>query len=108
MYKKLFINVVALCLYGSLMAGNNDLLWDYTEHAPLTNPDRGLQFGNLVNDGPGEKNGLKGIKLNSSGWCCFTKAPVAGVLKLTFGRRRRDRRRRRGSSRAPRNRARRP
>ena len=31
------------------------------------------------------KNGLKGIKLNSSGWCCFTKAPVAGVLKLTFG-----------------------
>ena len=85
MYKKLFINVVALCLCGSLMAGNNDLLWDYTEHAPLTNPDRGLQFGNLVNDGPGEKNGLKGIKLNSFGWCCFTKAPVAGVLKLTFG-----------------------
>ena len=67
------------------MAGSHDLLWDYTEQAPQTNPDRGLQFGGIVDDAPGVKNGLKGVKLNSSGWCCFTKAPVAGVLKLTFG-----------------------
>ena len=66
-------------------AGPNDLLWDYTSAPPVSNPDRGLQFGSAVNDAAGEKNGLKGIKLNSFGWCCFTKAPVAGVLKLTFG-----------------------
>ena len=69
----------------AVTAGSHDLLWDYTEHAPLANPDRGLQFGGIVDDAPGVKNGLKGVKLNSSGWCCFTKAPVAGVLKLTFG-----------------------
>ena len=68
-----------------LRAGEHDLLWDYTESAPAMNPDRGLSFGGIVDDAPGEKNGLKGIKLNSSGWCCFEKAPVAGVLKLTFG-----------------------
>ena len=76
----------------AVMAGEHDLVWDYTEQAPQCNPDRGLQFGNIVNDAPGEKNGLKGIKLNSSGWCCFTKAPVAGVLKLTFGPRSGDNR----------------
>ena len=69
----------------AVMAGEHDLVWDYTDRAPQSNPDRGLQFGSSVNDAPDEKNGLKGIKLNSSGWCCFTKAPVAGVLKLTFG-----------------------
>ena len=68
-----------------LMAGENNLLWDYTERAPMTNPDRGLVFENSVNDAEGVKNGLKGIKLNSSGFCYFTKPPVAGVLKLTFG-----------------------
>ena len=69
----------------AMSAGVNDLLWDYMSAAPESNPDRGLQFGSSVNDPAGEKNGLKGVKLNSSGWCCFTKAPVAGVLKLTFG-----------------------
>ena len=68
-----------------MMAGAHDLLWDWSDRAPQTNPDRGLHFGSLVDDAPGEKNGLKGIKLNSSGYCYFTKAPVAGVLKLTFG-----------------------
>ena len=68
-----------------LTAGTNDLLWDYTEGPPASSPDRGLLFGGFVDDAPGVKNGLKGIKLNSSGWCCFEKAPVAGVLKLTFG-----------------------
>ena len=69
----------------SMMAGEHDLLWDYTDAPPEGNPDRGLYYGGFVNDAPGVKNGLKGIKLNSSGWCCFKKAPVAGVLKLTFG-----------------------
>jgi hypothetical protein len=68
-----------------VMAGSHDLVWDYTDAAPQSNPDRGLHFGGFVNDASGVKNGLKGIKLNSSGWCWFEKAPVAGVLKLTFG-----------------------
>lgn len=76
---------VMLLQTGGIAAGTNDLLWDYTNAPPQSNPDRGLQFGGFVNDAEGVKNGLKGIKLNSSGWCCFTKAPVAGVLKLTFG-----------------------
>lgn len=79
----LFIAIVALSM--AVMAGSHDLLWDYTDAPPVSNPDRGLQFGGIVDDAPGVKNGLKGIKLNSSGWCCFEKAPVAGVLKLTFG-----------------------
>lgn len=77
--------LAAVLLSVVVWAGENDLLWDYTEAPPQTNPDRGLRFEGFVNDPEGVKNGLKGIKLNSSGWCCFTKAPVAGVLKLTFG-----------------------
>ena len=72
--------VACLCAY----AGVYDLLWDYSASAPTENPDRGLQYGSAVNDAEGVKNGLKGIKLNSSGWCSFTKAAVPGVLKLTF------------------------
>ena len=82
---KILFFIAALSLSIGLRAGENDLLWDYTDAAPVVNPDRGLSFGGIVDDAPGEKNGLKGIKLNSSGWCCFEKAPVAGVLKLTFG-----------------------
>ena len=85
MYKRLILLSAWVAMSMALMAGANDLLWDYTEAPPQTNPDRGLRFGGVVNDAEGVKNGLKGIKLNSSGWCCFTKAPVAGVLKLTFG-----------------------
>lgn len=77
--------LAAVLLSVVVWAGENDLLWDYTDAPPQTNPDRGLRFEGFVNDPEGVKNGLKGIKLNSSGWCCFTKAPVAGVLKLTFG-----------------------
>ena len=83
--KRLFSLVSVVLVCATLIAGEHDLLWDYTDHAPVSNPDRGLLFGGIVDDAPGVKNGLKGIKLNSSGWCCFTKAPVAGVLKLTFG-----------------------
>ena len=61
------------------------LLWDYTEAAPSTNPDNGLAYASTVSDATGTKNGLKGIKLNSTGYAYFTKAAVKGTLKLTFG-----------------------
>ena len=83
--RRIIIFLIAVTQCVVLMAGKNDLLWDYTDSAPTVNPDRGLRYGSAVDDPPGVKNGLKGIKLNSSGWCWFTKAPVAGVLKLTFG-----------------------
>jgi len=70
----------------AMMAGENDLLWDYTEGAPSSSPDNGLYFNNKCQDaGASGKNGLNGIKLNSSGYCCFTKAAVPGKLKLSFG-----------------------
>ena len=83
--ERILIILIGVLMSVVLRAGENDLLWDYTKAPPQSNPDRGLRFGGFVNDAEGVKNGLKGIKLNSSGWCCFTKAPVAGVLKLTFG-----------------------
>ena len=69
----------------SIAAGTYDLLWDYSTAPPETNPDKGLSYSSTVNDGEGVKNGLKGVKLNSSCWCSFVKAPVAGQLRLTFG-----------------------
>lgn len=77
--------MVAALMSVAMWAGPNDLLWDYTEAAPSSSPDNGLYFNNKVNDAAGTNNGLKGIKLNSSGYCCFTKAAVAGKLKLSFG-----------------------
>ena len=85
MRRIIYIIVIFIWFFLPLSAGEHDLLWDYTDQAPQVSPDRGLSFGGIVDDAEGVKNGLKGIKLNSSGWCCFTKAPVAGVLKLTFG-----------------------
>lgn len=86
MCRKRFFTILSVVMLSVVLwAGENDLLWDYTDAPPQSSPDRGLQFGDVVNDAEGVKNGLKGIKLNSSGWCWFTKAPVAGVLKLTFG-----------------------
>ena len=77
---------MGMVLYvGSIAAGTYDQLWDYRTAPPTANPDRGLSYSSTVNDGEGVKNGLKGIKLNSSGWCSFVKAPVAGQLRLTFG-----------------------
>lgn len=61
------------------------LLWDYSEGAPTENPDNGLTYASVVKDGPGTKNGLYGIKMNSSGYAYFTKEAVAGTLKLSFG-----------------------
>ena len=75
----------------AMMAGQNDLLWDYTDGAPNSSPDSAqaknsaLYFNNKFADAAGTKNGLKGIKLNSSGYCAFKKAAVAGKLKLSFG-----------------------
>ncbi len=83
--KKLFSFMVAALMSVAMWAGPNDLLWDYTEAAPSSSPDNGLYFNNKVNDPAGTNNGLKGIKLNSSGYCCFTKAAVPGKLKLSFG-----------------------
>lgn len=83
--KKTLLLVVAALMSVSMWAGANDLLWDYTENAPTLNPDNGLYYGSIISDGPGKNNGLYGIKLNSSGYAYFTKAAVAGKLKLTYG-----------------------
>ena len=76
----------------AMMAGENDLLWDFSEGAPSANPvaannnaNVNLYYGSKVTDGPGVKNGLYGIKMNGSGYAYFTKAAVAGKLKLGFG-----------------------
>ena len=79
------LSLAAVMLMNLISMAGNNLLWDYSAGAPESNPDRGLYFAGTVNDEEGFRNGLKGIKLNSSGYCYFTKAPVAGVLKLTFG-----------------------
>ena len=83
--KKIFTVIAATLLSAAVWAGENDLLWDYTEGAPKNNPDNGLYYGSKVTDGPGVKNGLYGIKMNGSGYAYFTKAAVAGKLKLGFG-----------------------
>ncbi len=83
--KKIFSLIVAALMSGFMFAGENDLLWDYTEGQPSSSPDNGLYFNNKCQDAPSTNNGLNGIKLNSSGYCYFTKAAVAGKLKLSFG-----------------------
>lgn len=84
--------MAAALMSAAMWAGANDLLWDFTEGAPSAspvamtgNPDAKLYYGSAITDGPGKNNGLYGIKLNSSGYCYFTKAAVAGKLKLTYG-----------------------
>ena len=83
--KKIFLLMAAALVSTAMWAGGNDLLWDYTEGAPSASPDNGLYYGSTITDGPGKNNGLYGIKLNSSGYAYFTKAAVAGKLKLTYG-----------------------
>lgn len=90
--KRFFLFMASALLSLTMFAGENDLLWDFTEAAPSGSPVAAnnntsvkLYFNNKVNDAAGTNNGLKGIKLNSSGYCCFTKAAVAGKLKLSFG-----------------------
>ena len=80
--------MVAALMSATMLAGTNDLLWDYTEKAPSANPDNGLYYSAKVDDGvKGSNNRLNGVKLNSEGWAYFEKAAVAGKLKLTFGNR---------------------
>ena len=89
--KKIFSLMAAALMSVAMMAGPNDLLWDYTEGAPSNNPDSSaaknsaLYYASKVTDGPGTKNGLYGIKMNGSGYAYFTKPAVAGKLKLGFG-----------------------
>lgn len=83
--KKVFILMAAALMSIAMMAGDNDLLWDYSAGAPSKKPDNGLYYDSKVTDGPGVKNGLYGIKMNGSGYAYFTKAAVAGTLKLGFG-----------------------
>lgn len=68
-------------------AGDNDLTWDYSEAAPSANPDNGLYYDSKVTDAVGTNMGLKGVKLNSSGYAYFEKAAVAGKLTLGIGQR---------------------
>lgn len=86
--KKIFSLMAAALVSLSMVAGPNDLLWDYTqEKIPTTSPDNGLYYSGYVNDAPSTNNALNGVKLNSSGWAYFEKAEVAGKLKLTFANR---------------------
>ena len=80
------IALVAVLLFSITNAFADDhLLWDYTSGAPSSNPDNGLYYASVVKDGPGTKNGLYGIKMNSSGYCYFVKPAVAGTLRISFG-----------------------
>ncbi|MBO6073598.1 MAG: hypothetical protein J6P74_00500 [Paludibacteraceae bacterium] len=83
--KKIYSLMLAALTSLTMMAGENDLLWDYTQNnIPTSGPDNGLYYSGYVNDAAGTNNGLHGVKLNSSGWAYFEKAAVAGKLKLTF------------------------
>ena len=84
--KKTFFFALLTMVSAFVMAGENDLLWDYTTAKPAANPDNGLYYGSSLDDGT-TNLGLKGIKLNSSGFAYFEKAPVAGKLKLTISNR---------------------
>ena len=83
--KKILSMMAAALMSLTMLAGSNDLLWDYSEGAPSKNPDNGLTYGSKVSDGPGVKNGLYGIKMDSKGYAYFAKPAVAGKLKLTYG-----------------------
>ena len=85
--KKTFFFALLTMVSAFVMAGENDLLWDYTQAAPSASPDNGLYYASKVDDAAGTNLGLKGIKLNSSGYAYFEKAPVAGKLKLTISNR---------------------
>lgn len=92
--KKIYSLMVAALMSFTMLAGTNDLLWDYTQKKiPTTSPDSAaakngvLYYASYVNDAPSTNNGLNGVKLNSSGWAYFEKAAVAGKLKLTFANR---------------------
>jgi len=83
--------IVALCWAMTGMAENetgmaesHSLLWDFTLRSPDETNTVGLTYLGRSDDAEGVNNGLKGIKLDSKGYCYFTKPPVAGRLKLYF------------------------
>ena len=85
--KKLLLMSLFAMISLIVNAGENDLCWDYTNASiPTSGPDKGLYYGSYVND-DGKNLGLHGVKLNSSGWAYFEKAPVAGKLKLVISNR---------------------
>ena len=77
MKHKTFWLVVLVLTSMQLIAGNNDLLWDYSSAAPRSNPDNGLYYAYKASS-----DGFYGVKLNSTGYAYFTKAAVAGNLSL--------------------------
>ena len=90
--KKIFTLMAAALMSVAMWAGANDLLWDYSENKiPTSLSDKDaisqtlLTYGGYVNDAPSTNLGLNGVKMNSSGYAYFTKAAVAGKLKLTYG-----------------------
>jgi len=83
--KRFLVWMSATLVCMSMKAEGNDLLWDYTEKAPGSSSSEGLFYQAKSTDAAGVNNGLKGIKLDSKGYCYFTKAPKAGLLKLYFG-----------------------
>ena len=90
--KKIFTLMAAALMSVAMWAGANDLLWDYSENQiPTSGSDKDavsqtvLTYGGYVNDAPSTNLGLNGVKMNSSGFAYFTKAAVAGKLKLTYG-----------------------
>ncbi len=92
--RRLFSLMASTLVSVAMLAGANDLLWDYTQKAiPTSGQDSAeaknglLYYAGYVNDAPSTNNGLNGVKLNSSGWAYFEKAAVAGKLKLTFANR---------------------
>ena len=87
MRKLLMLSLLAMISL-VVKAGENDLCWDYTNaNIPTSGPDNGLYYGAYVNDAAGTNLGLHGVKLNSSGYAYFEKAPVAGKLKLVISNR---------------------
>ena len=94
MKKFLLLSLMAMIAIIS-HAGENDLLWDYTNAEIPTNTkdattgiynDNGLYYSGYVNDS-GKNLGLYGVKLNSTGYAYFEKAAVAGKLKLKISNR---------------------
>jgi len=90
--KKFFFLMAAALMSLTMVAGENDLLWDYSENKiPTSGSDKDavsqtvLTYASYVNDAPSSNLGLNGVKMNSSGYAYFTKAAVAGKLKLSFG-----------------------
>ena len=75
--RKTFFFALLTMVSAFVMAGENDLLWDYTQAAPSASPDNGLYYASKVDDAAGTNLGLKGIKLNSSGYAYFLSTAIS-------------------------------